>query len=456
MIRIPFDKNIFHEYEDEHVIAAWKWFMSFISEDSWEKRKKRIERKLIIEHSDISKPLTEGTLLSINDDKIGWYLYLIDTLINAPYKYEFFQGARILPIFKRFGIYLEEVKGIKGIDVRIKDLINKRKSEADNLIFELLTALMWKINGYDVEFVPEKNNEKTPDIFVKKGQKEFYVECKRQSKTSDYAYNETCKRQKMIQHISKMLLDNNIVLDIKFHIEIVKLDDTYLKEKLESHLKKPKEGKIVSDEELEVNLSFVNIKSISSYIEKDFLKNNSPALNDLISKQQQLDNKSFTSGIKATFYRIGEGEVNNLYISSISNAFGVIWSCDNEESIWTKARDIKSLVYKAIKQFNSEQTGIIHIGMETYDGPEVELKRFEKIRNTIDEIDSASTSLEWIFCNFFQSYTKPNQYWIFDETVTQITNLINPTIPLKDNFMVVVNDESEVENNLSHWEKPLP
>ncbi len=456
MIKIPFDKNKFPEYEDEDVIKAWKWFKSFMSEDSWKKRKKRIESKLVVEYSEISKPLTEGTLLSINDDKIGWYLYLIDTLINAPYKYEFFQGARILPIFKRIGIYLEEIKNIEGIDDRIKELIHKRKSEADNLIFELLTALLWKINGYHVEFIPEKNHEKTPDIFVKKGQKEFHIECKRQSKTSDYAYKETYKRQKMIKHIDKILLAKNIVLNITFHTEIIKLDDTYLKDKLESYLKNPKEGKIISDEEIEVSLSFVNIKSISNYISKYALKNNSPALNNLVSNQQQLGNKSFTCGVKATFYRIGDGEINNTYISSVINAFGVIWSSDNESSIWTKARDINSLVYKAIKQFNSAKTGIIHVGMETYDGPEVESKRFEKIEATIGKIDSTSTSLEWIFCHFFQSYTKPGQYWIFDETVSQITNLIKPINPLNDNFMIIVNEKSEIDNNLSHWDKPLP
>ncbi len=79
-------------------------------------------------------------------------------------------------------------------------------------------------------------------------------------------------------------------------------------------------------------------------------------------------------------YRIGEGNFNNLYIANVKNACSVIWECDNEESIDSKARDIKSLVNKAIKQIKNEQSGVIHIGLETYEGPEVEKKDWIKLK----------------------------------------------------------------------------
>ncbi len=103
MRRIAVTKYKVSPYNDEDVISAWKWFMSFISAADWQKRKNNIEKKMIIEFrksEPFSELLTEGTLLVDKVDVIGWYLYLIDMLIHDPQKYEYFQGARVVPIFK--------------------------------------------------------------------------------------------------------------------------------------------------------------------------------------------------------------------------------------------------------------------------------------------------------------------------------------------------------------------
>src|SRR6478735_7331110 len=102
--RIPLERYNFTNYSDQDVIKAWKWFMSFISEKEWKSRKTDIENKIAVEFriaTPYSEPLTEGTLLAIRDDVIGWYFYLVDMALHEIHKYEFFQGARVLPIFKR-------------------------------------------------------------------------------------------------------------------------------------------------------------------------------------------------------------------------------------------------------------------------------------------------------------------------------------------------------------------
>ena len=108
----------FQKYDDIEVISSWEWMMSFLTDKEWQKRKSNIEKELVVEFRTtipFSEPLTDGTLLVIKKDVISWYLYLIDTLINEPYKYEYFQGARVVPIFKRLGVDLHLIKGIKGI-----------------------------------------------------------------------------------------------------------------------------------------------------------------------------------------------------------------------------------------------------------------------------------------------------------------------------------------------------
>lgn len=456
MVRISVEDLNFPKYDDEHVINAWRWFMSFISPNDWKKRKSIIEDRITLKFREtppFSEPLTEGTLMNIKDDVIGWYLYLVDMIINEPHKYEFFQGARILPIFKRFGMDLHLVKEIDGIESKVKSLIKKRRSEADALLFEILTALLWARNGYKVSFLDELENMKTPDLIAEKSGRKFNIECKRQSKTSDYTYRETAKRQKMVSYISEALMRKSLLLDIVFHVELEALADTYLVDLLAEKLKNPIAEKIISNNEVDITLSFIDIPRIRKHLETHFVKNHSPMLNYLIG-QKPVDNKGFTSGIYANFFRVGEGEVNNLYISDLSHAYGVYWDCDAKEALWAKARDIRSQVNAAIKQFSQENTAVIHIGLETFEGPEVELTRFEKIQNTIENINPQDTSVRWIFCNFFQAYSPHNEDWAFDETQKTLTAYEVPVAPINITLMIAPVDD--IENNISHWERPLP
>lgn len=457
MLRIPLEEFPIPPFNDNDVIGAWKWFMSFISDREWQKRKTAIENKIAVEFrtsNPFSEPLTEGTLLVIKEDVIGWYLYLIDMLINEPHKYEYFQGARVIPIFKRLGSDLERLKSISGIEERIKNLIKKRRSEADALLFEILTALLWAKNGYEVTFLKEKSVGKTPDLMAKKEGKIWKIECKRQSKTANYTYRETAKRQKMISYVSKILLQQNILLNIVFHVELESLPDTFLRDLLENKLKLATRGKIVSNEQVDINLSFVDIPKIKEHLKKYYVKNSSPMLNLLIG-EKPVDNKGFTSGLLGNFFRVGEGEINNLFIADIKNAYGVFWECDSSEALFAKARDIKNQVHGALQQFDTDDTAVLHIGMETYDGPEVELARFEKIKNTIGKIDPASTNLRLIFCHFFQAYSPPDGLWVFDETVSTMSPYYIPVPPIRTKFLIVPED-GDMEDDIAHWDKPLP
>lgn len=285
---IPVENFNFPEFDDYDVINAWHWFMSFISIEDWENRKAKIESKITVEFrttEPFSEPLNEGTLPVIKDDVIGWYLYLVDMLINEPHKYEHFQGARIVPIFKRFGMDLHLLKNINGIEKKVRTLLKKRPLEADPVFFEFTTALLWARNGYDVTLLEESNIGTTPDILAIKEGETFYIECKRQSKTAEYTYEETLKRQKMISYISKSLIMKNILLDIVFHVELKTLPDTFLRDLLRNELNKPIVGKIVQNEQVDIDLSFVDIISIKEHLKKHNVKNNSPMLNKLIGKK---------------------------------------------------------------------------------------------------------------------------------------------------------------------------
>ncbi|WZW51943.1 hypothetical protein WKF27_27370 (plasmid) [Citrobacter freundii] len=76
-----------------------------------------------------------------------------------------------------------------------KMLANNNKPETQ--LFELLTASFYLKNGYEVAFIPGKRivwpdgkTKKSPDMLVKSGELEFYVECKRADKQTRYSKSE--------------------------------------------------------------------------------------------------------------------------------------------------------------------------------------------------------------------------------------------------------------------------
>ena len=259
----------------------------------------------------------------------------------------------------------------------------------------------------------------------------------------------------MISAISQLLLQFNILLDITFHVELSTLPDNYLYELLKDIIPNTKTPcTIISNETVDIELSFIDIKSIQNHLKKYYVKNNSPQLQELLTKKH-VDHSAFTSAIIASYHHLGDGEANNLYIHDIANAFGVHCYCDSPEAITAKARDVKNQIHSALTQFNSTDNSIIHIGMETYDGPEVEKKRNEKMMDTMLKIDTESNKLCWIFFHFFQSYTRSDIDWYFDETVKTASSYIIPIPPIDYTFLILPQDDVPIDN-ANHWDKELP
>lgn len=445
-------------YDDPDVVSAFQWLRAFMSDEEWERRKNGIEAQISYDFrltKPFSEPLTEGTLLAVHDDQIGWYLYLVYCLLFEDHKYEYYQGARVVPIFKQIGMNLNLLKQIDGINRKVRDLVKNRPSTADAVLFEILTALLWARNGWSVSLLPEGKAGKTPDIMVTKGLDQWQVECKRHKKTSDYTYRESAKRQSMVSPLGKILIARNIILDVTFHVEIFDLPDTYLRDLIEDKIRNMSSpGLLVSNDIVEVKMDFVDIPKIRDYFKSRFIKDHSPDLLDIVA-QRPVDHRSFSSGYRASFFRVGEGSANNLFISDISHAFGIHWKNDSPKAINAKARDVKQQISDAIRQFKPDSRGVIHIGIETFDGPEVESLRVQKILSTIEGFDPRESNLRWLYFHFFQSYSRPDQFWIIDETVQRATAYIDPTPPLAIEH-ILLPDDVQTLNDIAHWDRDLP
>lgn len=427
-----------------NVETAYNFFMSFISQNDWDKRKSNIQNYL-------DAPVVDKKILSIKNDVIGWYLFLAESYINTNFNYQPQQGARVIPLFNKIGEDLDLLKKIDGIEKKIRDVLRKRKNEADSLFFEILVALLWKRNGFKVSFLPEGKGGKTPDLLAIKNNDKWQIECKKQSMTSSYKSTETDKRNAIINKIANNLFRKNIILDIVFHVELSSLPDDFLLVNASKLLDKAESGIIIDNEKVTISLSYINISHINNILKSNFFKNNSPELIHLIGGRYKGSN-DFTYGCQPTkFSYIDNPE--DYYVEEISNAFGVFSYCDAEEAINAKARDIGNQIFSATQQFDSTSDSIIHIGLETYDGGEIEVKRASKISETIKNLGNLDIKVKFIFCHFLQSYPTTYFDFIYDETLLPISSSFEE-YPIRKK-MLILSDDIETVTNVSHWERPI-
>ena len=105
-------------YIEPDIQRALDWFLSFLPSDGWEKRKTAIESYLdsVLEPKKSRKDVKGLEPVSIKDDQIGWYLYLVETALTEMHRYEPIQGARVLPLFKRMGEDIDHLSRIGGIE----------------------------------------------------------------------------------------------------------------------------------------------------------------------------------------------------------------------------------------------------------------------------------------------------------------------------------------------------
>ncbi len=388
----------FGNYADPDVKRALAWFLGFLDASDWEQRTARIEAQLeaVLEPRRSRPEAQIYQSVSIADDRIAWYLYLADTVLHAPLKYEPIQGARILPIFKRLGADLDLLVEVRGVKNRVIRMLTSERRQPDSALFELLVALIWSRNGWDVvEFLDETPPVKRPDIRAQKGSDEWFIECKRLDKSSGYSEKERKKWLAMWSKLRDFLVDRRIstVLDIVFHVELDTLPDEFLLDQLSGKFPLVRlPCNIASNDTWDVSARPVDYDAAQKHLRKYSVKYPSDQLNELIGGRRD-PNRGFTAAVEGNFVRLGEGSGNNRFLDELSFAVGSFWSCDADQAIERKARDVRSHLAESLRQLPESGKGVVHIGLETLDGAIVEAERYARIVSSIYKFDALDKDL---------------------------------------------------------------
>ena len=347
-------------------------------------------------------------------DRIGWYLYLLDTVQHAPHKYEPGQGARAIPVFKTLGADLELLKSIGGVKDRVGRLLGPERSQPDSGLFELIIALLWKRNGYSsVEFIPESSQGKTPDFRAHSGCDEWFVECKRLRKTSKYSEREREKWLTMWSRFVPFPTRHRIslVFEMTFHVELKSLSDDYLMSQLAGKLRfLSVPCSIVSNGTWDVTAKPVDYGYAAAHLRKYLVRIPSDQLQELVAGYRD-PRRGFTCAVEGDAVRVGGTMGHNRFLDTLTFAAGAFWQCDAPEAILHKARNVRRHIGRATKQLPLAGTSAVHVGLETLDGPVVEDARFRRLMNSMVRLAPLGKDLRWIYCHLFESYAPPDQSW---------------------------------------------
>lgn len=392
-------------------------FMAQLNDGAWVKRRAAIIERL----RDLPKgDLATAPSVRVREDEIAWYLFLCEQALYHPMCIDVSQAARAIPFFCGIGDRWKHAPQVQGLEARVQELLHRRRKEPDGLLFEVLTALAYAESGWNVEFVPENPPHKTPDLLVTRGDERLWIECKRQSRFSDYSVEERNAFLRLWDGAKQVLVANRqwIWLRATFHVEPATLPDDYLVDILKQALPIVGETCLCDSEQASIWARLIDTDIVRSHLRDHYVKANSPSVSSLLGRDWAPLNSQTTVAHAVKYLQAEDcdSQLLGMYIDEIGWACGITREVDAEISVDRKARDVKGLLADAVKQVPDDEPSVIHIAVETLDGPEVERRRTEKVMHSIPTL-LAKKPIQAVRLHRLNSNQTTDRLFLFDETV---------------------------------------
>jgi hypothetical protein len=264
---------------------AVEYFKSLMTPGVWKKRRTAIATRFYESLTgDREDPTEEGKYFDEND-LFGWYLFLGESFTDHPWNYEVFFGCRIVPIFVSIGRALDHLKQIEGFHDRALRLVNQGKSQPNGILFEMLVAAAYAVEGAKVVLRPETpGGPKSHDLDVELGGKHWAVECKRME-AGEYAEAERRHMHELWKAPSHLLIEQrcNSIIDVNFKVELSDVPDTYLLEKVKRLDRRHVTFHMWSDRIAWGSIGALDIRPIQGELTETHLLHPSPRFTELLT-----------------------------------------------------------------------------------------------------------------------------------------------------------------------------
>jgi hypothetical protein len=169
----------------------------------------------------------------VKDDLIASYLAQADALLRDWRVYDLVLGARIVPFIKHIGKGVEYLRRMPGAIERARRLLNPKCGHPDGALYELVTAVRYSRDDYEVEFVPE-THDRAGDlrVGVLGTRKNVQIECKR-LRPSVYELREAALIRQLFGPLRELIHARrlSIHVDVQFNGELAEVPEAYLAER---------------------------------------------------------------------------------------------------------------------------------------------------------------------------------------------------------------------------------
>lgn len=439
------------------VKTAVEYFKSFMSDAVWERRKANVEEYFLDVTKSIVKSATKDSAqynnrMAYYSKWIDWYVYLAEVCSTKAFGHDEAQWARIKPFFMKIGSKLDLLKGVAGVDQRIKEMFHGNDNNADSVLFELIVAIAYAEQGWEVEFIPEiKGGGKTPDLKVTKETDTVFVECKRLQKVTDYSEQERqawlIQWHSLFREMHKM--GHSVLAKVNFKYEVHLLEPEFVANLFRTAVER--KVSYISVPECDLILQGIDFSGMWEHFSKYSVKFPSAQLNALIDPQWEPD-ASYTMVMDAKFRAMPGGDsVLNRFVDLIRQVYCARWECTADASIDKKARDVRSLLAKAVKQAPSDGRTVVHIAYETLHGPGIEFVRDRKIFDLVNTFEYGDKDVTCVFCHAMQPSAHPDGIIEFAETTRFFNRSMAAQNILPGHQLLFSGESAQITFNETHW-----
>ncbi|MDB5875374.1 MAG: hypothetical protein JWQ07_4816 [Ramlibacter sp.] len=405
--------------ENKALAALLAKFLGFMTHDEWSRRKACMLERISTTQDKVA--LKDAPAIRDETDEIAWYLYLAETAISDPLCLETNQAARALPYLVAIGQHLVAGVKVAGLDRKIKEVLAGKRSMPDGALFEMLVALSYAQSGWHVEMLEERPPAKTADLLVRRNGKSFFVECKRQSRRPKYSAEEHQHFLELWNGVATVLRRTGqwLWFDMVFHKELSGLPRDFLTGLLSAELPTLTAAYTLRDDDAAtIRARPIDKRAVQRHMASNLVKNGSAMLRSLLGGDWAPKNSGGPMAVEARGGRVKgcENVPFGRWLEEIRWASGCTWACNAPQSIAAKARDIKRLLIDAARQVPVDQPSIIHIGIETLEGRQVDNLRAVKIRALLSGF-KVDRPVSAVFVHSIQCNEVTDKPWEVDETV---------------------------------------
>ncbi|WP_313326046.1 hypothetical protein [Pseudomonas qingdaonensis] len=445
--------------ERARIKAFYKLLVDRLGAEGWARRRALYVKRIREKDSsfDVRLPVEQQLFLPEEND-IDWYILAAYLSHDFPLSDSAYSSRRIYPYAMAIGAVADQLRNVPNVGgVLDKMLANNNNPETQ--LFELLTASFYIKNGYEVSFIPENSitwpngKKKSPDLLVKSGNMEFYVECKRSIKQTKYSQTEEQAWAEIWSKLSYHMLKAGpwSIADLTFHdqVSVVTAEDVIRVVNLAIRA----DGTKVREGSISAQIHVIDKMHLKRHYRDFSVRPHSPQQEKLVFGYIDSNEKRSIATVANRVIRPGtNNDILNMYVKDVASCVAAQWRCDHEESLSTRSKHFKGLVNDGVNQIPPDRAGVVHIWYETCDGIQIEELRRAKNIDNISAYDASETTVLGVFVHGVNYYPFEENYeWA--ETVQDFARIPNLMDIFPRQTLMLGSDGVDEISDITHWEQ---